>query len=882
MTAMEDAGRLPVGTVTFLRTDVEGSMGLTGRLGRRWDEVNDRHVTLIRDAVEARDGQVVRTEGDAVFAVFGEAGAAVAAAVDAQRAIAAEPWPDDAPIRVRMGLHSGEAHRAGDDYGGFDVSRAARVAAAGHGGQVLASATTAELVADQLPDGVTLVDLGEHQLRDVPRPERIAQVSIAGLPDAFPPLRTAGAVRGTLPDRLTSFLGREAELATIRGLLTEARLVTITGPGGIGKSSLAVESARELAGDFPDGAWFIPLAEVDEPARLTAAIAHGIGLYDGPERSAASALVPYLAGRTMIVVLDNFEHLVAAADQVAALVRASPRSRFLVTSRAPLHVVGEHDLPVTPLVDHAVALFRDRARAVRPGWEPDGELEAVREVCRLLDGLPLGIELAAARVSMLQPTVIRDRLAARLPLPGPGPRDAPTRQRTLDGAVAWSHDLLDPELQPLVHALAVFDGGFDLEEVTAVAGPASNGGDRLEDLMELADRSLIVPDEAASGRVRYRMLRVIQSFALGRLGAGEREAEVRRAHAEAYLALMHRATPELYTSRHAAWLDRIGPEMSNLRSAVGWAMDTTDGDLALRLLGPMWRFWQAFGLTGDGRRVTEAALLAPYAPADGIDRAWAAAAAGSLAYWQADSRGARRWYDEQLALARAADDERCVVDALFNLNHVTFIEGQDRALQEADVRDVIARYRDIGDDRGVARATTSLALLALTTGRVEEAADRLTWGLAESQRLDDLQYAAMDEATLGWIAFVRGDLPTAARLTGNNLRATRAMGDLATTTISLHTGVILGAILGRFEDVAVVAGAFDAHCQRFGVRPPTDLERFITDVDPRGTAREALGPAAFDAAFERGQALTLDEAVDLVLEMAAATSEGSAGAVGSP
>ena len=242
-------------------------------------------------------------------------------------------------------------------------------------------------------------------------------------------------------------------------------------------------------------------------------------------------------------------------------------------------------------------------------------------------------------------------------------------------------------------------------------------------------------------------------------------------------------------------------------------------------------------------------------------------AAGSLAYWQADSAGAQRWYEEQVALARAADEERCLVDGLFNLNHVTFIQHDDRTLQEAAMRDVIARYQDLGDERGVVRAMTSLAFILVSVERIDEAARILTIGLAEAQRLDDQQYAAMDQATLGWIAFVRGDLPTAARLTGDNLRATRAMRDLATTTISLHTGVILGAILGRYEDAAVIAGAFDAACQRFGVRPPTDLERYITDIDPRGQAREALGAAAFDAAVERGRALTLDQAVDLVLEL---------------
>ncbi len=870
-----DAGRLPVGTITFLRTDVEGSMAMTGRLGSRWDELNGRHLGLVRAAVTAHDGRVVRTEGDAVFAVFAEAGAAVAAAVDAQRALASEAWPDDAPIRVRMGLHSGEAHLAGDDYGGFDVNRAARVAAAGHGGQVLLSAPTASLVADRLPDGVRLIDLGEHRLRDVPRPERLSQLAIPGLPEAFPPVRTAGPVVGNLPDRLTSFLGRAAESATIGELLRTARLITITGPGGIGKTSLAVEAARDHAPDFPDGAWFVPLADVDDPAGVDEAIARSIGLYDGPERSAASALQPYVAERRLLVVLDNVEHLLDAAHRIAAIVRASPGSRFLVTSRAPLHVAGEHELPIAPLIGEGVALFLDRARAARPGWEPDGELEAVERICRLLDDLPLGIELAAARVSMLSPTVISDRLAQRLPLPGPGPRDAPARQRTLEGAVAWSHDLLDPERQRVFRVLGVFEGGFDLEEVEAVAGPTPPGGDRLDDLLELADRSLIVPAPSVPGRVRYRMLRTIQSYALARLAEAEDVAAVRRAHAEAYLALMDRATPELYTSRHAGWLDRVGPDMANLRAAVSRAIGDSDGELALRLLGPMWRFWQAFGATSEGRAVTELALAMPSAPTDGLIRAWAAGAAGSLAYWQADSRAAQRWYDEQLRLAEAAGDERCLADAWFNVLHVRFIAGRDAEAQYAAVAEAVARYEALGDERGAARAAMSRALIGVTVGRIEEAVEGLQAGLATFRRLDDMQYESMALATLGWMAFVRGDVVTAAALTADNLRTTIRMRDLATTTISLHTGMILGVMAGRFEEAALIAGAFDAACERFGVRPPADLERFIQGVYPHETIRAAIGPERYDAAYARGMTLGLEEAVDHILLIADAVAGGA-------
>ena len=311
-------------------------------------------------------------------------------------------------------------------------------------------------------------------------------------------VRTGDAVVGDLPDRVTSFMGRDREVDAIRGLLVDgARLVTLTGPGGIGKSSLAVEAARVVQPAFPDGAWFVPLAEVTDPDEVPAAIARGIGLRDGPERSAATALLPYIADRRLLVVLDNLEQVLDAAGQVAALVRASPASRVLVTSRAPLHIDAEHEVPVTPLTEEATALFDERARAVRPDWDGTADRATVEEICRLLDDLPLGIELAAARVSMLSPAAIRDRLAARLPLPGPGRRDAPARQRTLDSAVAWSHDLLEPDQLSLLHDLAIFEGGFEPEQVAAVAG---GPGDRLDDLVDLADRNLIVVEPTSDGR----------------------------------------------------------------------------------------------------------------------------------------------------------------------------------------------------------------------------------------------------------------------------------------------------------------------------------------------------------------------------------------------
>ena len=852
-------------------------MALARTLGPAWDARVDEHLGLLRAAIDAHDGRVVRTEGDAVFAAFPEAAVAVAAAVDGQRAVARHPWPDDGPIRVRMGLHSGEAHLSGDDYGGVEVSRAARIAAVGHGGQIVLSGPTYELAADALPAGVTARDLGTYVLRDVPRPERLYELAGAGLPSGFPPLRAGRAAHGNLAPRASTFLGREGELAELQDLLATSRLVTLTGPGGIGKTSLANEVARSMERGFADGAWQVALDAIDDPADLRTLIARTLGLFDGPTHTAADTLASFLADRSVLLVLDNFEHVIEGAPLVGELLAASPTSRVLVTSRAPLHVRGEQEYPVAPLSleagtaelegDAAAArrLFIDRALAVRPNWDPGPDAATVDDICRLVDGLPLGIELAAARIGMLPTPVIRDRLAAHLPLPGPGSRDAPARQRTLDAAVAWSNDLLTPDLQALLGALAIFDGGFDVEQVTAVAGP--DGADRLGDLIELADRSLVVPVPTGAGGPRFRLLQTIAAFALGRVIAEGREQELRRRHAEAYLAMAIDAGLRLTTSYQRSTMQRTAPEIPNLRAATRWAIDAGEGELALRLVAHTWRLWHGHGLLSEGATLTRAALEMPGAPAAGSVRAWAVAAAGNIAYWQADSATAGRYYEEQIALARAAGDERCLVDGLFNMGHLAFIEGADEAVQVAYIEDVIARYRDLGDERAVARARWARGVLAVGNGRPQEALAELSRGLADFERFDDPQYHAMSLGSMGWACFMLGDAPQAIRYSVDALVESYEMGDIGTSTISLHIGVLMAAMIGRFEDAAVLIGAFDALCERYAVRPPAALGRFITNLDPFGMTKAALDPEIYEANAARGRRLTLDEAVAMVVAL---------------
>jgi predicted ATPase/class 3 adenylate cyclase len=865
---------LPVGTVTFLRTDVEGSMELARRLGPRWDATNGDHLRRITDAVLHRGGRIVRTEGDAVFAAFAEAGAAVAAAIDAQRALADHPWPDDALVRVRMGLHTGEAHLAGADYGGFEVNRAARVAAVGHGGQILLSGPTFELVADALPAGTSARELGRFVLKGVPRPERLVQLDVAGLPVDFPPVRAGRATTGNLDRRLTSFLGRDRELSDLVGLLSRSRLVTLTGPGGIGKSSLATELARAVEADYPDGAWFVPLETVERAADMPGLIARTIGLYDGPTRSAVEALPTFLAERSMLLVLDNFEHVMEAATGIPTLLRGASGLRVIGTSRAPLHLTGEQEYPVPPLgrtdPDAAIRLFVDRARAVLPGWEPGTDGATIGEICALLDGLPLGVELAAARVSLLPLPAIRDRLRAHLPLPGSGPRDAPARQRTLDGAVAWSHDLLDTRLQRILHQLAVFDGGFAEEQAAQVATEGANDQAQLrmlDDLAMLVDQSLIERDPSRP-EPRFRLLETVRSFAATRLEAEGGTAATRRRHATAYLALAHEARRHMSTIRQASWVDRLAADEPNLRSAVRWAIDAGETDLALRLVASLWRFWQADGHLSEGRELATRALAMPGAEVPTEARMWALGAAGSLAYWQADMAHTRTLYQAQLDLARALDDARGIADAMFNLAHVEFLDAKDFVAGKAILDEVRQRFLDLGDEVGVARVDWAIGNGMLEAGDPSVAAAIFRASRERFAALGDAQYQHMAAASVAWAEFRLGHEAEATRWAIIGLRESYATHDVGTTSISLHIGVLVAMLVGDADAATRLSGAFDAACERYGVRPPAALDRFLKTSDPFRLAREAMAPEAWDLAYSAGRRMMLGEAVDLATSLA--------------
>ncbi|MGH2385720.1 MAG: adenylate/guanylate cyclase domain-containing protein, partial [Candidatus Limnocylindria bacterium] len=502
---------LPTGTVTFLFTDIEGSTRLGNELADRFDAILAAHNQLIRDILARHAGIEVSTEGDAFFAVFPGAPPAVAAAVEAQRSLASFPWPDGAQIRVRMGLHTGDGRFGGDNYVGTDVNRAARIAAAGHGGQVLLSDATRALVAQRLPASVTIRDLGSHRLKDLPEPERIWQLEIDGLANEFPEIRSLDARPNNLPLPAASLIGRTAELAAIVDFVRERRLVTLTGPGGTGKTRLALAAAHHLLADFADGAYFVALEDARDRPAVAATTAMALAVREKYDRDLEQGVKEFVEHRKLLLVLDNFEQVVeAGAPLVTELLAVSPELHIVVTSRAVLRVAGEQEFSVPPLdvpdprelpplrvlgQVEAIALFVQRARAVAPGFAvTDDNARAVTEISRRLDGLPLGIELAAARVKLLSPAAILDRLERRLPVLTTTARDIPARQRTLHATIDWSYELLEPAERRLLARLSVFAGGWTLDAAEEVCNPGRELGiDMLDGLSSLVDKSLVRP-----------------------------------------------------------------------------------------------------------------------------------------------------------------------------------------------------------------------------------------------------------------------------------------------------------------------------------------------------------------------------------------------------
>ena len=791
---------LPSGTVTFLFTDVEGST-------QRWEQDSpamlaaiERHFALLDDAIIANNGRRFKVIGDAVQAAFPTALDALLATVAAQRALLAEDWGALGPITVRMALHTGAATPRDGDYLAPVLNRLARLLAVTTGGQMVLTEVTRNLVHELLPDGIHLRDLGEHRLRDLREAERVFQIDAEGLPDAFPPLKTVDRQMHNLPVQLTEFVGREREVEEAKRQLAEPgrRLLTLTGPGGTGKTRLALRVATDLIEGFPDGVWFVALAPVTTHERVAPAIAEAVGVRESPAEPIAETLRAFLRAKHLLLVLDNFEHVVAAAPLVADLLAASPGLQILATSRTPFRISGERELPIQPmglpedvaaiqvddaLASEAVRLFVDRARTVRGDFAlTERNVATVAAICRRLDGLPLAIELAAARVRLLSPEAILARLDNRLGLLTGGGRDRPERQQTLRAAIAWSHDLLEPAEQALFRRLAVFVGGWSLEAAEALGDAIPDPAvDVLDGIAALNDNSLIRRADISVGHddgagPRFFMLQTIQEFAREQLAMSGEQEPLQDAHAAHFAALAVGAEPHLFGPAAVEWLDRLEADHDNLRAALDWRRERTDGARAVQIAAAMWRFWWLRGYITEGRAQLDVVLALPASQNGTKDRATALDGAGVLAETQGDYGRAETLHQEALALSRNTNDAAAIARSIGNLGVVAFDRGEgDRA--SSLLEESLALARNVGDEPMVAIALNDLGAVAFARHDLEQAASLFQESLELRRRIGSGSEIARTLNNLGGVALEMRDFGRACELFEESLRLYRAAGD---------------------------------------------------------------------------------------------------------
>jgi predicted ATPase/class 3 adenylate cyclase/Flp pilus assembly protein TadD len=912
----------PTGTVTFLFTDIEGSTRLWERSPEGMRRALARHDRILSEAVEEHDGYVFKTVGDAFCCAFSTATDALEATLEAQRELFAEEWNVEGGVRDRMALHTGVAEERDGDYFGPPVNRVARLLHAAHGGQVLLSAASHEMVRDHLPEEVSLIDLGEQRLKDLFRPERIFQLTVSELPSEFPPLRTLQARLNNLPLQPTPLVGRVREVEEVAERLRSerVRLLTLTGPGGTGKTRLALQSAAELLDEFDDGVFFVALATITDPELVPSAIAEALGVRESAEQTLEESLKGYIRDKRLLLVLDNFEHILAGAPLVGELVGACPNLKVLATSRIPLRLYGEWEYPVPPLAlpdprvlppvkvltqYEAVKLFVERARAVKEDFEVTNEsAPAVAEICARLDGLPLAIELAAARVRILPPQMMLQRLSNRLKFLQGGSRDLPARQQTLRGTIDWSYELLTQEEKTLFGRLSVFSGGRTLEAIEQICDPEGDM-DALEGVDSLVEKSLIRQEEVSEGEPRFLMLETVQEYAREKLEESSEAEEIKRAHAEYFLALAEEADPELKGPDQLEWLQRLEAEHDNMRAALSWALGQEKVGIGLRLAGALWWFWWMRGYDSEGRRWLEEALAM-----DGRgsieSRAMALAGIGALGAHQGDLDRAEEALAAGLELL-VEESERGEVKLylLLTLGHVALERSDyDKATEVFEESRALSRQR--GNGWGLARSVMSLATVIHEQGDLVRATELYEEGMDLFREQGDKLGLARCLNNLGLVLYSRGDLGRAAKLTEEGVALLRELGagadtavglcnlgwmallqkDLGMAAILYEESLVLAwdngmkpIVLPILEGYACVAGArgeAQRAAQLWGAAQtlheakgiPRDTD-WLAEADSRiSDVRSGMDEQAWEEAWRKGRAMTLEEAVAYAMEEA--------------
>jgi predicted ATPase/class 3 adenylate cyclase len=880
---MGSAMSLPTGTITFLFTDIEGSTQL-------WEQHPDamrlalaRHDSFLRAAIESNQGHVFKTIGDAFCAAFANAADAVDAAIMAQQSLhalqpSAVASAAGLSLKVRIALHTGAAEARDGDYFGPALNRVARMLAVGYGGQVLLSQTTQDLVQDDLPRDGSLRDLGSHRLRDLQRPEQIYQLLHPDLPLDFPPLRSLSSLPNNLPQQVTSFVGREEQLAEVRRLLGCTRLLTLTGPGGTGKTRLSLQVAAEMLEGDGNGVWLVELAPLTEPNLVPQAVALVLGVREEPGRSLVETLVEHLRSKRLLLILDNCEHLLAACATLAnELLHACPHVQILASSREGLGIAGEttYRLPSLQLPDpdrpipvetltqfEAVRLFIDRAAAAVPSFAVTNQnASAVAQVCHRLDGIPLAIELAAARVKVLPVEKIAERLDDRFRLLTGGSRTALPRQQTLRALIDWSYDLLAEPERMLLRRLSVFAGGWTMEAAEAVcAGDDIEAWDVLDLLSNLVDKSLVVYEEQRV-EARYRFSESMRQYARERLLEAGEEALVRGRHRDCFLELAGRAEPELLGAAQAEWLDRLETEHDNLRTALGWSLEQGDAATCLAMGGALWRFWHVRGHLREGRERLEAILAMPGASPPTPARAKALNGAGALADDQGDSQRAAELHGESLAIARECDDRQNMAYALLSLGHVAIRQGEyerGKTLYE----EALGLWRSLGTQYFIAVLLHNLGSAALYLGQTDPAISFFEESLALKRKLGNESSVASTLNNLGYLAIEQGNHERAAPLLDESLRLYHRLGNSAGTVEALNNIARVALETGDLSRAVSLLARVTALSEAIGAALPDDYEQNVA------AARTGLGEEPFAAAWSRGQAMSLEQAIESALSPA--------------
>jgi predicted ATPase/class 3 adenylate cyclase len=889
---------LPSGTVTFLFSDVEGSTRLLTRLRDRYAEVLGEHQRLLRAAFEEHDGREVHTEGDAFFVAFVRASDAIAAAVSAQRALASQRWPEGVDVRARIGVHTGEAEVRQDDYVGLDVHRAARICAAGHGGQVLISSSTRELVADELPVDVALKDLGEHRLKDLDRPEHLFQLVVGDLPAEFPALASlppgSGGANG-LPPSPNRTIGREDDVQAIADWLCDhdVRLLTLTGPGGVGKTRLALEAARAVRPEFADGARFVSLAAVRLPDDVPSAIIRSLAIRPLSRESPEETVTRFLSAKRLLLVLDNLEHLLPAGRFVWDLLVACPALTVLATSREALALRAEQRYPVEALATtDAAALFRERARAHDPRFaSQDGA--AVDELCRRLDGLPLAIELAAARCGLLSPSEIAERLDAALGAPGAAARDAPARQHTLRATVDWSHQLLSDRERACFARFAVFAGG-----ATIGAAQTITGAD-LDTLDHLVAKSLLVRRQTADALTRLQMLETIRAYAGERFAAtGERDG-VRERHFRHFLAVAecHGTDQALMGVGRKQHLTRLDEESHNFDAALGWAVGQPRAGPALAMVAALGSLWQLRDRYADAIDWIDRALAMPGAEDHPAERARALLAKGVALRWRGRVAEQPAIVAEAQAVARAVGDPLLLAKVLNGCSAMWSVAGRSDAADA--IADEALRCATAADDEWeIAQAWTGKASAVSDLSELRERVDRAAALLKDvgnvvrlGQLFCDAAYGALamggdrdareladraapivrDLDNPGTWMILRGNTGLAALLTGDTdaardafreeLAICRELVALPIASEGLLGLAAVAVVHGDLNQAARLRGAAAAH----GYGQQQDAIEARLDAAFFATARRRHGANAWDAAVRAGTQLSFEKAIAYAL-----------------